>query len=291
MKKLLLFLLPLLALGSCKPIDPVRTVEEYKNVFVYSYDTQTNTGYASDFASIEVKNDMTSGYFMLGLNDFKLAENLPVRSSTVSGLVQYLDEEFGENGEVTGYNYTFFSTQGQAYYSGDLSVFDLRFGWLSTVYWGSFMSDGGRYRLWVLPRETQMYANRNTIVNSRGDSIRENAIHPRYDLEFNVAAGTVNLRGEGVMLTYSESEHKFFDIRQLTFPNVPVDFNASGFTARVNKMNPVVNGSRDEYELTDLELRFNTDFDGQRVAEYTLRRLSDNETVKVISYFDYFRKS
>ncbi len=291
MKKLLLILLPLLALGSCKPIDPIRELEEYRNVVVYSYDTQNGTGCASDFASITVKNDMTSGYFILELNDFKLADALPVRSTTVNGLVQMLDEEFSESGEVTGYNYTFFSTQGMASYSGDMSVFDLRFGWLSTIYWGSFLSDGGRYRVWMLPRETGMYANRNTIVNMRGDEIKENAIHPRYELEFNVAAGTVALRGEGIMLTYSETEHQFFDIRQLNITGIPVDYTPSGFVARVAKKSPIINGKSGEYELTNFELRFDTDFDGQRVAEYTLRRLSDDETVKVTSYFDYFRKS
>lgn len=291
MKKLLLFLLPLVIVGSCKPIDPIRELEEYKNVVVYSHNTQNNTGYASDFASITVKNDMTSGYFILGLNDFQLAENLPVRSSTINGLMQYLDEEFSESGEVTGYNYTFFSTKGQASYTGDMSVFDLRFGWLSTVYWGSFLSDGGRYRVWMLPRETRMYANRNNIVNMRGDVITENAIHPRYDLEFNVQAGTVTLRGEGIMLTYSQTTHEFFDIRQLTLPDIPINYRASGFTAGAAKITPVVNGRTDEFELTNFDLRFDTDFDGQRVAEYTLRRISDNETVKVTSYFDYFRKS
>lgn len=290
MKNLLPLILPILLLGSCKPIDPIRELQEYKNVVVYSHDTQTNTGYISDFASVTVKNDMTSGYFILGLTDFKLAENLSVRSSTVNGLSQLLDEEFDENGEIVSYNYTFFSTQGQASYTGDLSVYDLRFGWLTTVYWGSFSSDSGRYRVWMLPREIQMYANRNTIVNMRGDSIKENAIHPRYDLEFNVQAKTVSLRGEGVMLTYSEGEHKFFDLRQVTFPNIPVDYTASGFTARVGKMVPVTNGQRGEYEVTDLEMRFDTDFDGQRVVEYTMRRIADGEIVKVTSYFDYFRK-
>ncbi len=282
-------MLPVLLLGSCKPIDPIRELEEYKNVVVYSYDTENNTGYASDFATITVKNDLTSGYFILGLTDFKLAENLPVRSSTVNGLTQMLDEEFDENGQIVDYNYTFFTTQGQASYSGDLSVFDLRFGWLTTVYWGSFSSDSGRYRVWMLPRETQMYANRNTIINMRGDAITENAIHPRYDLEINAQANTVSLRGEGVMLTYSEVEHQFFDLRQITIPDIPVNFLASGFTAKVNKVSPITNGRRGEYEITDLEMRFDTDFDGQRIIEYTMRRIADDETIKVTSYFDYFR--
>lgn len=288
MKKCLLFLTIVLLFAACKPVDPVRGLAEYTDVVVYSYDSQSNTGCLTDYATVTVQNDLTSGYCMLDLTDIKLADNMAVRSARVGGLEQLLAEEFNDHGEVVRYNYTFFKTQGQAGTTGDLSVFDLRFGWLSTTFWGSFASDSYRYKLWLLPRQVQMYANSNTCVNLRGDSIRENAIHPRYDLEINTGAKTVSLRGSGLMFPFSEPTGEFFDIRRINMANLPMEPTADGFIARADKFTPLQTDA--DYEITDFTLRFDADFDGQRLATYTIRRLSDNETIRINSQFDYYRK-
>ncbi len=289
MKRLLL-LLPLVALllGSCKPIDPVREMNEYKNVVVYSHDLNNNTGIATDYASITVKGDFSSGYYMLELNDFKLAENQPLRSSTVGSLIQYLADEKDPNGIDTQYKYTYFETKGVASYSGDLQVINLKFGWLSTVYWGSFIGDGAQYQVWMLPRRVQTYANRNTIVNVRGDSIPEKAIHPRFDIEFDVNSSTATFTASSITLPYSASTGSQFNIRDFVWPSLPIVYNAKGFTIDVPVFRPRTAAGNDLYEITDLHCSFEADYDGERSVEYNLTRLSDGETIHVLSYFDYF---
>lgn len=288
MKKLFLLLFPaLMILGSCKPIDPVREMNEYKNVVVYSHDLNTNTGIATDYASVTVKGDFSSGYFMLGLNDFKLAENQPLRSSTVGNLIQYLADEKDATGNNVTYKYTYFKTQGMASYTGDLQVIDLKFGWLSTVYWGSFIGDGAQYKVWFLPRRIQTYANRNTIVNVRGDSIAEKAIHPRFDIELDVNSSTATFTASSITLPYSTSTGSQFNIREMVWPSLPIVYTPTGFTIQADSFRPRTAAGNDIYEITGLRCRFDADFDGERSVEYILTRLSDGEAIKVLSYFDY----
>ncbi|MDE6512862.1 MAG: hypothetical protein K2L05_01600 [Muribaculaceae bacterium] len=289
MKKLFLLLFPaLMLLGSCKPIDPVVKMNEYNNVVVYSHDLISNTGIATDYASITVKGDYSSGYYLLGLNDFKLAEGQPLRSSTVGNLIQYLADENDANGNEVKYNYAYFQTKGIASYTGDLQVIDLKFGWLSSVYWGSFVGDGYQYQVWFLPRRIQTYANKNTIVNVRGDSIVEKAIHPRFDIELDVESSTATFTASSITLPYSTSTGSQFNIREMVWPSLPIVYTPTGFTIAADSFRPRTAAGNDLYEITGLRCSFEADFDGVRSVEYTLTRLSDGEAVHVLSYFDYF---
>lgn len=292
MKKLFASLLPaLFMLASCQPIDPVREMNSYQDVVVYSHDIFSDTGVATDCASMKVKGDFSSGYFLLELNDFKLAEHLPLKSSTVSGLIQYLDENKNSSGDVTGYNYTYFKAEGVASYTGDLQVMDLKFGWLSTVFWGSFLSDGAQYKVWFVPRKVQMYANSNKIINMRGDEIPEKAIRPRFDMEFDIAAQTATFTASAVTLPVSTSTGEQFDIRNMTWPSLPLVYNEKGFTINVDRFSPVTDGSSDKFVVSDFRCNFEVDYDGKRTIEYTLTRVADNVAIRVTSNMDYFRQT
>ncbi|MBD5425825.1 MAG: hypothetical protein HDR45_06495 [Bacteroides sp.] len=292
MKKLFATLLPALFLMvSCQPIDPVREMEEYTDVVVYSHDVYTQSGYASDCASLKVKGDYSTGYFLLELNDFKLAENMPLKSSTVGNLIQYLDENKNSSNEIIGYNYTYFKTEGIASYTGDLQVIDLKFGWLSSIFWGSFISDAAQYKVWFVPRKVQMYANRNTIINLRGDSIAEKAIRPRFDLEFDVDKQTASISASAVTLPVSTSTGEQFDIRSMTWPSLPLVYNEKGFTIDVASFHPTTDGVSDKYIITDFRCNFEVSYDGTRTIDYTLTRVADNVAIHVTSQFDYFRQN
>lgn len=287
MKKFFLLLLPAFMLASCEPIDPVVEMNKYNNVVVYSHDINSNTGIATDNASITVKGDYSSGYYMLELTDFKLAEGQPLRSSTISGLTQFVSDE-KDNAGNTQYKYVYFKTQGMASYSGDLQVIDLKFGWLSTIYWGSFIGEGAQYKVWMLPRRVSTYANENTVVNVRGDSIVEKAIHPRFTIELDVEHSTATFSTSSLTLPYSTSEGKQFNIREMVWPSLPVVYNANGFSIAVESFKPQTADGNDKYEISHLACSFDADYDGKRTLSYIITRLSDGEALNVTSYLDYF---
>jgi len=291
MKTYLLLPLVLLGLlaGACKAIDPTAEFAEYTDCVVYAHDYTTGTGIATDYATIKVTGDVASGYFSLDFMDFKLAAHDNVRSAKVNGLLQLLQDKKDEQSGQTEVLYTFFRKEGDAYADGDMTVADMRFGWLSTVYWASFKSDNGRIGVWSLPREVEMYANRNTIVDARGDSHYENAIHPRYDMEFDVNNSTVTFRAAAVKYPMSSHTTTTFDFSSLTWEALPVVFDEHGFTITKDEFSPVTNGERGQYVIKDFRCDFAADYDGERKAQFTITRVSDGATLKVTTNFDYFR--
>ena len=217
-------ILPLLVgaslLGSCSAIDPTQQLNEYKDCIVYSHDTQTNTGVLTNYASIVVNGDMSTGYYSLDYKDFKLAEGESLRSATVSGLVQFMDDVTDEQGNMQDVNYTFFMQNDGSRQSGDMDISDMQFSWLSTVYWLNMKADEGRYVIWSLPSRVQMYANRNIIKSPYGDN-NENAISPRYDITFDVLNRTATFKATGVKYPVDNTDpSKSLDFRSLTWDKI-----------------------------------------------------------------------
>lgn len=282
------FLLPLVLIGllagACKEIDPTQEFAEYKNCVVYARDVASGTGIATDYATIKVTGDVATGYFSLDFIDFKLAAHDNVCSAKVDGLLQYLQNKTDENGETTEVLYTFFRKEGDAFADGNMTISDLRFGWLSTVYWASFYSDNRRIRVWSLPREVEMYANRNSV----GD-LTENAIHPRYDMEFDVTNSTVTFRATAVKYPSNAQKPESFDFPNLTWEALPVEFNERGFTITKDEFTPLVGGERGQYVIKDFRCNFEADYDGERKAEFSITRVATGQTLRVTTYFDYFR--
>ena len=288
MKKYLLLPAIILALlAACKPIDPVDELNTYNDCVVYSIDTITGVDVATDFARIKVTADMSVELFTLGFVDFKLQPEANVQNINVKGLTQYLKDVKDPEDGSTDYLYTFFKSEGQANTDG-ASVRDLRFGWLSTVYWCTFAS--GQNRVWSLPHDVQIYANRNVIVNGEGESILENSLHPRYDMVINTSEKTISLTGLLVKFPSSTDAAKpatKFDFREIKLENIPVRFNAKGFIATSAEISPVTNGLRDKFKSTDFTLIFDVAYEGDHRATFKITDLETGETLSVTSTFGY----
>lgn len=290
MKKRLIY--PLIAgavfLGSCSSIDPTQKLNEYKDCIVYSHDTENNTGVLTDYASIEVNGDMSTGYYSLVFKDFKLAEGEMLRSTTVSGLVQFMDDVSDENGIMQEVHYTFFTQNEGSRQDGDMDISDMQFSWLSTIYWLTMKADEGRYAVWSLPSRVQMYANRNLIKGPYGDN-NENAISPRYDMTFDVINKTVTLKASGVKYPVDSSDpSKSLDIRAMTWAKIPITLNEKGFDARVDEFKPTINGSTEEYTISNFNLKYETAYEGERTASFSLTSNTTGLKLYVVTHFDYF---
>lgn len=289
MKKYLLPLCAaLLAATSCSKIDTQQDMNEYTDCIVYSADTQTGTGCLSDYASIKVTGDMATQYYALDFNDFQFYQGDRLRSARVGNLVQFVQDKTDDNGNLEDIYYFFFKQQQNTSVSGDFSVKDMRMGWLSTIYWLSFTSDDGRYQVWSLPRRVQMYANRNFIRGPHGNN-DENAISPRYDMSFDVANSTVTIKGSGVKYPVDQTEpSKSLDFRQVTWPDLPAEFNDKGFTINVDEFIPTVNGSTDDYVITNFKASFEANYEGKRECSFSLTSRKTGLKLYVTSTFDYY---
>lgn len=275
--------------GACKAIDPEQDFAEYENCVVYSYDSSTGDGVATDYARINVTGDMASGLFSLEFVDFKLTRNGNVATAKVNGLMQYLHDVTDEQNQTKDVLYTYFYKEGNTFAEGDMQVANLRFGWLSTVYWGSFTSDNGRVRVWTLPREVETYANRNSILNERDDQLSENALSPRYMVEINTHASTVTIRATGVKLPADVQEpHTKFEFRNLLWENLPVRFNDRGFTIDKPTFSFVSDNGR--FTVTDFRCTFCADYESERTLEYTIHSEASGETLRVKTTLDYFKQ-
>lgn len=289
MKKLLL--LPVVAFAlfsSCKPIDPVQDFDEYTNCVVYAHNSSTGEGVATDFARISVSANMASGLFTLDFADFKLSPEGNVVGARIDGLQQYLKDVRDEQGNTTDVLYTFFNKEGNTYCEGDMPVSDLRFGWLSTVYWCSFTSD--RTKVWSLPREVQTYANKTVVLTILGDTVATKPTPARFDVEINASAKTASFRGSAVVYpAQSDGQEKVFSFRSLAWNNLPIVFDERGFSVARMDFMPETDGRAGDFKIENFTCRFDADYDNQRYAEFDITHVADGKKVHVTTYFDYFR--
>lgn len=285
MKKILLLSTLLISiLSSCSKIDPIEEKAEYTDCVTYAVDTLTNIGVATDYTKINVSADATTMLFSLKFSDLKLQPNAALQTVTVSGLTQYLKDVVNPYDGETDYLYTFFSTN--AAYTDGISIRNFKFGWLSTVYWCTFTSDS--HRVWILPKKVQTYANRNLIINSRGDSIHENAIHPRYDFEINTGNETISFNGMGVTFPTTNQATGNIEFRnQYSVSGIKIQYTPTGFTASAAELMPVTDGETGKYKILDFHLQFDADYDDEREARYKLVNVATRDTVHVTTRFGY----
>lgn len=288
MKKLLYLSASFLTLlASCKAIDPTQDLEEYDDCVVYAIDTISGEAIATDYAKINITGDMSTGMCNIEFVDLKLRPNSELQTVKVTGLQQYMQDERDDAGNVTDILYTFFNTQGAAYTNG-ISIRNLRFGWLSTVYWCHFTSES--VRVWSLPDEFQTYANYNRISGDHVD-LTENSICPRYDVEINTSAKTVSFNAKGVTLPSQDTEaEKIFKFREYDLEDIKIEFNKNGFTAAIAELYPETDDKRNEFKITNLTLNFEVDFSGTHDLEYDITHLASNTKIHVKTQLSYNRK-
>lgn len=286
------YLLPVcfaaLALASCSEVDTTQDLDEYTDCVVYSHDTQTNSGCLSDYANIEITGDMATLYYQVALNDFKLADGAPLVSADVSRLVQFVKDETDDQQNLVDIYYYFFHQQDNSVVTGDMEVKDFHMGWLSTVYWLSFTSDNGRYKVWSLPRRVQLYGNRNTVQSKYGNTT-ENAISPRYDLSFDVQNSTITLKATGVKYPVDITDpSKSLEFRSAQWTDIPVTFTESGFKFSESEVSARFDGSDEEFYVTNMSGSFDSDYDGKRSMKFTLNNRKTGMLYVVTTEFDYY---
>lgn len=290
MKKYLapVFVAVALAFASCSEVNTTQDLNEYRDCVVYAHDTIAGTGCLSDYANIKITGDMATLYYQVDLNDFKLSEGSPLTSAKVSRLVQFVKDETDDQGELKDIYYYFFKQQENTVVAGDMPLKNFNLGWLSTVYWLNFTSESGPYKVWSLPRRVQMYGNRNLVKSIYGNN-EEKAIFPRYDLSFNVQKSTVTLKATGVKYPVDNTDpSKSLEFRQIQWLDIPATFSETGFSLKASEVEVRVDGSSDEYTVTNLSGSFDADFDGKRSITFTLRNKKTGLQLVITTEFDYF---
>lgn len=291
------FILPILLIiaslfgSGCKPVESDRDFAEYTDCVVYAYDSRNSTGIATDFAKYKVTGNVVSGYFSLDLTDIKLTPSSNVRWAKVNGLVQYLQQTTNEQGEVTDVRYACFNKEGDTFADGDMTVSDLRFGWLTTIFWASFKSENGNVRVWSLPRVVEMYGNRNLITNANNEELIENSLSPRYDMEFNVHNSTVTFRTSGVTYPVDAGDYRqSFRMREMVWDALPVAYDDKGISINIDKFEAVyTDGERGKYEITNFRGRFDADYDGEHKCAFDIKNVATGVKIHVETTFDYYR--
>lgn len=291
------FLLPMLAgamaLASCSKIDPVVELNKYDDYVVCAYDDELRTAWATDHCDITVKGDMTSSLYTVIVENVPLYEGAPLRSDTLSRMIQYFENTTpdGKEGDI---RYTLFRQETSTRQSGDLELSGMRLGWLSTQAWLTAKAANGKYTLWSVPRQVRMYANSNAVAGPNGTNT-ENAISPRYDMEINASAATASVRAVGVKYPVDVTDpSKTISISQLSWNDLPLRWNATGFTSTVAEFTPSITGKigKNEIKPNDFVIRnfsliFNADYDSPRRASFELHQLSTGLTLAITSTLDY----
>ncbi len=287
MKKL--YLIPLvsaLILQSCKEIDPIEGLNDYKDCFSYSVDTVTGEGCVSDFASIAVKGDMTTSNFILEFKDFRLADGAAAGSATMSNLPQFMADVTNDKNEIIDVKYYFFKYQTSTRQSGSMEISDFRFGWLSTIYWLNFTS--GPYKVWSTPCRYNMYATYNKVDSPYGPSMIEQAIYPKYTVSHDATHQTVTIKASGVTYPLDETDpSKSLTFRSMEWNDLPVEYTAKGYEVNVDQFSPTIDGTTDQWIIKSFKADIAADFDGTKTVTFTLQKKDGSLSVRVRSDFTY----
>lgn len=289
MKKL--FLLPLIALGavinSCGPVETSVDVGQYSNVVVYS-----SGGAVTDYSKITISGDMSTGYYSIKFSDFRLQPDGNLCEASVSGLTQYLKDDTDINGEEQAL-YTFFKTDDNTNSQGDVAIKSLNFGWLSTVYWGTFIADENQ--VWCLPRRVQTYANRNYITDSNGDTDQDISTCPRYDLNLSVndiQNSKLTVNATNVVYPTPETStgsEKTFKFQSMVWNELPIIFNRTGFSVAKTDFSPTTDGQQGKFEITDFTLTFDVSYEGTRQATFDITHVESGKKIHVVTQLYYNR--
>jgi len=287
MKKLYLIpLVSVLIFQSCKKIDPIEELNDYKDCFSYSVDTVTGDGCVSDFASIAVKGDMTTANFILEFNDFRLADGAAAGSTTLSNLPQFMADVTNDKNEIVDVKYYFFKYQTSTRQSGTIDISDFRFGWLSTIYWLNFTS--GPYKVWSIPRRYNMYATYNKVDSPYGPSMIEQAIYPKYTASLDATHQTVTIKASGVTYPLDvEDPSKSLVFRSMEWNNLPVEYTAKGYEVNVDQFSPTIDGTTDQWIIKNFKAKIAADYDGDKTVTFSLQKKDGSLTVRVRSDFSY----
>lgn len=285
------FFLPILALGllinSCGPIDPVTEVGEYSNVVVYS-----SRGVVTDYSKISISGDMSTGAFSFTLSDFKVSPDGELCNVKIPNLTQYVKDGKDIDGNYEEY-YTYFKQGESTLSQGNVPVSNFYFGWLSTVYWGTFMS--GEDNLWCLPRRIQTYANRTDIVDEEGKSDLENSLRPRYDLNLTISDiehSTLSVNATSVVFpTPGSDTEKIFKFKSMMWESLPIIFNRGGFSVARMNFTPVIDNQKGNFEITDFTLRFDVSYEGTREASFYITHVESGRKIHVTTKLGFHRES
>ena len=291
-KKLLLTIFAgAMMLGACKPIDPTIDLDEHTDCIVYSHDKETNTGVFTNYATIKVTGDMTSGLYALNFKDFKVADGETLRSATLSGLIQYMDDVTDQDGNLQEVHYTLFKQESSTKQAGDMDISNMQYSWLSTVFWLNMNALDGRYTIWTLPSKVQLYANKNFVKGPYGNN-HENAITPRYDMTFNTLDHTVTIKASGVKYPVDVTDpSKSYYLRSLSWNNLPIELNEKGFTANVKEFSPTIDGTTDNFTITNFSMVYEVAYEGKREATFTLTDNTNGVKLVITTTLDYFMQA
>lgn len=297
MKKILCILAAAAAVltSSCNKIDPVRDMAEYTDYVVCSYDNALQSAFASDYANFKIKGDMTTGLYTLVVGDVPLYEGSPLRTDTLSRLIQFMENKQPGNADTTKVRYMFFQKQPSTRQSGDLQLNKMRFGWLSTQAWFTAEAQDGRYSLWSLPQTVRTYANRNTI-SGPGGTIDEISLSPRYDVRLNTASSTVTFKATAVKYPVDVTDpSKTLSIASMTWENLPVKYTAGGFTAASAEFVPRITGKIGSTEIADgdfvisnFHCTFAADYGSPRTLSFVLYQKSTGLQLSIGTDLEYY---
>lgn len=271
---------------SCKQIETIEELNDYKECFSYSVDTISGTGCVSDFASVKVKGDITSAMYMLEFNDFRLYEGAMLTSSTLSNLPQFMADIRNDKDEIIGAKYYFFKYQNSTRQSGTMEISDFRFGWLSSIFWLNFTS--GPYKVWSLPRRYSLYGVKTEVASPYPGPNVEQSINPKYTMSLNATKSEVSVKASLVKYPVDNTDpQKSLEFKSLEWPDLPVEFNANGYTINVAEFTPVVDGKTDEWIIQNFNATISADYDGPKTARFTMRRKDGSLTLRITTNFSY----
>lgn len=274
MKHLLRLILPVAALAtvSCTKYDYKQELEKYTDNVFFVADRIAGQTHVSTHGEIRVEGDLASQSYIVKIDNVQLSDGAPLRSASVSNLLQFYKEKGESEEDKLIPLYFYFPQSSTTRTSGDLDVSNMRYCYITNSFWISFASDS-RYDIWGTPRVRSLYANYNRTQSPvSAGYIVENSLCPSYKFTLNVEQKTVTIVGNGVKLRQdAQDPSKSLDFKTMELRDIPIEFSSTGYAFFVNELIPIINGDpAPQHTITNFQAEIAFDYDGKKTFTYKI---------------------
>jgi hypothetical protein len=230
-KNLLLAACSLSTLVACQDLSGDPVLDKYEDCFSYVRDDQTGESYIDTTATYQLETYDYNTTFQMAIKNLALTEGGTLKSARVSGMVH------SQNGEMTDDDFYLYIAQSTINpCEGDMEVTSLAYYYYPGNTCLTFKVDG-RYSVNVIPTYYTLLSRTTTVRNlTTGQDWVDESLNVPYHMNFNPTESTVDIVAVGP---------KFADgmpSLEMTYPNLPVKFNSTGYTIDVDEFVPTVKG-------------------------------------------------
>ena len=260
-KNLLLIAAALPALSGCQDLSGDPVLNKYEDCFSVVIDNQTGSTFIDSVATYQLESYDYNSTFQVAIKNLALYDGATLANARVTGMTH---ARKGEETDEDSYLYIPQTSLNPC--EGDLNISSLAYYYYPGNTWITFIADQ-RYQVSVVPDSYTLLSKSTSVRNlTTGQDWVDESLNVPYHMNFNPSASTVTIEAIGPKFAQN------MPALQMTYPNLPVVFTATGYTIDVAEFVPEVKGvSYPAFTITNFHAEVSLLYEGTKKFTYYVK--------------------